>query len=135
MRFRHAIVRPPADNFADGLTTVDLGIPSVAEALEQYERYCEALSRCGLALTRLPPDHRHPDSTFVEDAAVLTPRGPVLTRPGAESRMGEVAAIEEALRPFFSEFRRIEAPGTLDGGDICEAGDEHDRRQSKIAAR
>ena len=120
--FRHAIVRPPAGNFADGLTTVDLGKPSVALALSQHERYCGALERLGLALTRLPADPRHPDSTFVEDAAVLTVRGAVLTRPGAESRRGEVAAIEEALSPFFRGFRRIEAPGTLDGGDVCEAG-------------
>src|ERR1700674_4235166 len=118
-----AVVRPPAANFAEGLTTVDLGEPSVAAALEQHERYCRALSECGLSLTRLPPDSRHPDSTFVEDAAVLTRRGAVLTRPGAESRAGEVEAIEEALAPFFPVFRRIEAPGTLDGGDICEAGD------------
>lgn len=121
--FRRAVVRPPAENFAEGLTTVDLGPPSVDAALEQHERYCQALSDCGLSLTRLPPDPRHPDSTFVEDAAVLTPRGAVLTRPGAESRSGEVEAIEEALAPFFPAFRRIEAPGTLDGGDICEAGD------------
>ena len=128
MEFGRAIVRPPADNFADGLTTQDLGVPSVPGALEQHETYCEALARCGLALTRLPPDPRHPDSTFVEDAAVLTARGPVLTRPGAESRMGEVGAIEAALRPFFSreDFRRIESPGTLDGGDVCEAGEDGD---------
>ncbi len=120
--FRRAIVRPPAANFADGLTTVDLGTPDVARALAQYEAYCRALEDCGLALTRLPADPRHPDSTFVEDAAVLSPRGAILTRPGAPSREGEVAGIAEALAPFFPAPRRIEAPGTLDGGDICEAG-------------
>ncbi len=121
--FRHAIVRPPAENFADGLTTVDLGEPSVADAVQEHERYCEALRECGLSLTSLPADPRYPDSTFVEDAAVLTRGGAILTRPGAPSRMGEVEAIEQALAPFFPEPRRIEAPGTLDGGDICEAGD------------
>ena len=120
--FRRAIVRPPAENFADGLTTVDLGKPSVENALAQHEAYCRALEACGLALTRLSPDPAHPDSTFVEDAAIVTARGAVLTRPGAKSRAGEVAAIEPALAPFFPSLRRIEAPGTLDGGDICEAG-------------
>jgi dimethylargininase len=120
--FRRAIVRPPAANFADGLTTVDLGTPDVAKALEEHEAYCRALADCGLALTRLPADPRHPDSTFVEDAAVLTPRGAILTRPGAVSREGEVAGIAGALAPFFPAPRRIEAPGTLDGGDVCEAG-------------
>lgn len=123
--FRRAVVRPPGENFADGLTTVDLGKPSFAAALDQHERYCRALEACGLALTRLPADPLYPDSTFVEDAAILNTRGAILTRPGASSREGEVRAIEEALSSFYPAFRRIAAPGTLDGGDICEAGDHY----------
>jgi dimethylargininase len=125
MTFARAIVRPPAANFADGLTTVDLGVPDVATALAQHEAYCRALEDCGLALTRLPADPRYPDSTFVEDTAVITARGAVLTRPGAPSREGEVDAIAEALATRFPGLRlgRIEAPGTVDGGDVCEAGD------------
>ena len=120
--FRRAIVRPPAENFAEGLTTSELGAPDVPRALAQHAAYCEALERCGLALTRLEPDPGFPDSTFVEDAAILTPRGAVLTRPGAPSREGEVASIARALAPFYPSPERIEPPGTVDGGDICEAG-------------
>jgi len=120
--FRRAIVRPPAQNFAEGLTTVDLGVPDFGRALEQHARYCEALERCGLALTRLAPDPRFPDSTFVEDTAILTPKGAVLTRPGAATRAGEVFDIERVLSLEFPGLGRIEAPGTLDGGDVCEAG-------------
>jgi N-dimethylarginine dimethylaminohydrolase len=54
-----------------GLTTVDLGVPSFDTALEQHSRYCKALEQCGLTLTTLAADLRHPDSTFVEDTAVL----------------------------------------------------------------
>jgi dimethylargininase len=122
MNFRRAVVRAPAANFAEGLTTVDLGVPDVEKALEEHAAYCRALVDCGLELTRLPADPRFPDSTFVEDAAVITPGGAVLTHPGAPSREGEVAGIAAALAPFFPEPRRIEAPGTLDGGDVCEAG-------------
>jgi dimethylargininase len=71
----------------------------------------------------LEADLRHPDSTFVEDSAVLTPRGAILTRPGAATREGEVAAIMPAIASFFPNTLHIHAPGTLDGGDICEAGD------------
>ena len=119
--FRRAIVRPPAPNFADGLTTVDLGVPDVAKALAQFESYCQALEGCGLELVRLLADPRHPDSTFVEDTVILTEHGAILTRPGAPSRQGEVAAIEEAVAWFFPEPARIAAPGTVDGGDVCEA--------------
>ncbi len=121
--FQRAIVRPPTDNFAEGLTTVDLGVPDFARALEEHARYSEALERCGLLVTHLSPDPRYPDATFVEDTAILTPRGAVLTRPGAPERLGEAAAIEPALRCFFPGLPRIEPPGTVDGGDVCEAGD------------
>ena len=120
--FQRAIVRPPARNFAEGLTTAHLGAPDVPRALEQHAAYCAALERCGLLVTRLSPDPRYPDSTFVEDAAIVTGHGAVLTRPGAPSREAESAAIEPALRCFFPGLPRIEAPGTVDGGDICEAG-------------
>lgn len=92
--------------------------------LEQHERYCEALRECGLTVTTLAADLRYPDSTFVEDTAILTERGAILTRPGAESRAGEVDAIREAVGRFFPTLMAIEAPGTVDGGDICEA-EEH----------
>jgi dimethylargininase len=122
MEFKRAIVRKPGKNFADGLTTVDFGVPVFEQVLEQHARYCEALEACGLDLTWLEADLRDPDSTFVEDAAVLSPRGAILTRPGAASRWGEVASIAPAVREFYPDAAEITAPGTLDGGDICEAG-------------
>jgi dimethylargininase len=122
-RFTHAIVRPPSSNFADGLTSVALGKPDFAVAIGQFARYCAALEGCGLTLIDLPEDPAHPDATFVEDAAVLSPGCNVITRPGAPSRAGETAAIREALTRLDMKTVAIEAPGTLDGGDICEAGD------------
>ena len=119
--FKHAIVRLPAKNFAEGLTTVDLGAPDIDKVLEQHANYCAALERCGLTLTTLAEDLSHPDSTFVEDTAVLTAHAAILTRPGALSREGEVSSIEPAIQKFFTSTPRIESPGTLDGGDICEA--------------
>jgi dimethylargininase len=119
---RNAIVRLPGRNFEDGLTSGNLGKPSFAKALKQHAAYCSALERCGLRVLALDADLQHPDSTFIEDAAIVTSRSAILARPGAESRCGEVPAIREALAPFFSVFHQIEAPGTLDGGDVCDAG-------------
>src|SRR6185312_15951116 len=56
-------------------------------------------------------------------AAVVTGRGAILTRPGAPSRAGEVAAVGAALEQWFPQADGIAAPGTVDGGDVCEAGD------------
>jgi dimethylargininase len=122
MMFTHAIVRTPAENFAAGLTTAGLGAPDYQTALAQHRAYCQALKECGLALTVLPPDPRYPDSTFVEDAAVVTHRCAILTHPGAESRRGEVEGVRDALSEFYDCYYEITPPGTLDGGDVCEAG-------------
>lgn len=117
------MVRPPCVNYADGLTGVDLGKPDYELALNQYETYCRALQDCGLNLTRLAANDRYPDSTFVEDTAVLTERGAVITRPGASSRLGELAEIQRVLLEHYPQLRAISEPGTLDGGDVCESGD------------
>ena len=128
--FTRAIVRTPGPNFAAGLTTAGLGKPDYQLALQQHEAYCGALERCGLSLIRLEPDPGHPDSTFVEDVAVLlgalpdgkatAPSAAILTRPGAASRTGEVRSIRTPLVELFPRVFEIEAPGTLDGGDICQ---------------
>jgi dimethylargininase len=121
--FRNAIVRTPGSNFDGGLTTASLGLPRMNRVLEQHEQYCQALAGCGLTLTALGADLRFPDSTFVEDTAILTARAAILTRPGAPSRQGEVDAVRPAIREFFPTILAIEPPGTLDGGDICDAED------------
>ena len=118
----HAIVRPPAPNFAAGLTTVDLGAPDFGRALEQHDAYCAALERCGLKLIRLEADPNYPDSTFVEDTAVLFSNRAILTRPGAPSRLGEVESMRTVLADLFPVLSEILRDGTLDGGDVCEAG-------------
>lgn len=120
--FKRAIVRSPAHNFADGLTTAVLGEPDLPLALSQHEAYCRALEDCCLELVRLPADVDHPDSTFVEDTAVLTSRSATLTRPGAQTRLGEVKSIRKTVERFYSSIHEITYPGTLDGGDVCEAG-------------
>jgi dimethylargininase len=120
-RFTRALVRIPGSTFARGLTSSGaLGEPDLPKALEQHAEYCRVLRDCGLTVLVLPADEHHPDSTFVEDTAVITDRVAVVTRPGAPSRVGEVSAVATALRGFRPKLDQIEAPGTVDGGDICE---------------
>ena len=121
MNFSRAIVRPPDRNFAGGLSSAAEGVPDIGRALEQHARYVQALRDCGLNVTRLEPDEKYPDGTFVEDTSIVTERGAILTRPGAPSREGEVRSMSECLRNFYPDPARISVPGSVDGGDICEA--------------
>jgi dimethylargininase len=121
VRFTRAIVRPPGRNFAHGLTSATAGPPDFDKALRQHHEYCDALRGCGLELIHLEPDPSFPDGTFVEDAAIVTARGAILTRPGAPTRIGEIDSVGKALDSLFPGKLSITAPGTVDGGDVCEA--------------
>jgi dimethylargininase len=58
---------------------------------------------------------------FIEDTALVLDEVAVITRPGAESRRGETAAVAAALAAYRA-LSFIEPPGTLDGGDILRLG-------------
>ena len=118
--FTKAIVRAPSENFADGLTSVDLGVPDFEKALVQHKAYCEALVQCGLELIELEPDARYPDSTFVEDTAILTENSAVIMQPGAASRSGEILSIAKTLAEYYDRLDAVQPPGTIDGGDVCQ---------------
>jgi dimethylargininase len=63
----------------------------------------------------------YPDATFVEDTAVVAARGAIVTRPGAPSRLGEIGLVRDVLTPLFPGLAAIHYPGTVEGGDVCEA--------------
>lgn len=120
-KFQHVITKTPGKSYVEGLTTSDLGKPDYEKLLVQHEAYVEALKKCGVEVTLLSTSEEFPDSTFVEDAAVLTSEFAVITNPGAESRNGEIVEIESALKEYYKNFYYIKSPGTLDGGDILQA--------------
>ena len=75
MPYTHALVRPPASNFGDGLTSSNEGAPDITLALDQHRAYCHAIEVCGLEITELPADPRYPDGTFIEYAGLLSDAG------------------------------------------------------------
>lgn len=121
--FENVIVKTPGESYVNGLTTVELGKPIYEKLLEQHASYIEALKKCGVAVTHLPASEAFPDSTFVEDTAVITPEFAVITNPGAASRKDETIEMEEVLKGFYKKLYYITAPGTLEGGDILLAED------------
>ena len=117
-----AIVRQPSAAIAEcALTFLERRPIDLTRALEQHGAYVAALRAAGVEVLILPAEEVLPDAVFVEDTAVVVDECAVITRPGIESRRPETASIAEAfagLRPLI----RIEAPGTLEGGDILRLG-------------
>lgn len=116
-------VRPPSPLLADGeLTHLERVPVDVAAARSQWLGYVEAWRGLGWHPIEIAAADDQPDGVFVEDAVVLFGAVAVLTSPGADSRRGELATIATALATTDLEVRRIEAPGTLDGGDVLKVG-------------
>ncbi len=93
----------------------------VERALAQHHEYQRVLTTLGCEVRVLDTQLDMPDSVFVEDVAVVLDEVAVMTRPGAPSRRDEGASIAEVLRRY-RPLRAIEAPGTLDGGDVLCIG-------------
>ncbi len=123
--FTRAIVKRPCRNMINGISTAGLGTPDYQLALRQHDAYIEALALCGLDVTVLSADEDFPDSVFIEDTALVTPRCAVITCPGAQSRRGETESTVEALKKFQLIIEQIVEPGTLDAGDVMMAGDHY----------
>lgn len=120
--FTCALMRRPADNFAQGLTSsANLGAPDYALALKQHDAYAQALRDCGLEVTILPPDERFPDGHFVEDPFVIFRDLAFHCRSGAPSREHE----GESLKPHLAHLQIVEPPpaARIDGGDVLFCAD------------
>jgi dimethylargininase len=116
--FRNTIVRKPCQEMVNGLTTAELGKPDYIKALEQHNRYVDILKECGIQVSVLEADSNFPDSTFIEDVAICTPKCAIVTNPGASSRNGEKHSIKPVLQNFYTAVEEIVGHGTLDAGDV-----------------
>ena len=90
-------------------------------ACAQHRAYVQCLNHLGCEVVTLPAEPDLPDSVFVEDAAIVLDEVAIITRPGHEMRRSETPSIEEALQPY-RPIERIDAPATLDGGDVLIVG-------------
>jgi dimethylargininase len=90
-------------------------------ARAQHAAYERALADAGYRVERVPASRDMPDSVFIEDTAVVVDELAVMTRPGAESRRAEIADVANALQHYRTVVA-VEAPGTLDGGDVLTVG-------------
>jgi dimethylargininase len=117
-----ALVRRPGPRLAEGLVShIERRVVDVALAVRQWESYVDALADAGWEVVEVAPADDCPDAVFVEDPVVVHGHTAVIARSGAVQRRAETAGVEAALAGY--DIRRIEAPGTLDGGDVLKVGD------------
>jgi len=120
---KRALVRRPGSRLAEGLVThIERSTVDLDLAQRQWDGYVAALHDEGWETIEVPPADDCPDAVFVEDTVVVYGDLAVISRPGADERKPETAAVEELLAGLGYRIARIQDPGTLDGGDVLKLG-------------
>ena len=116
---RRVLVRPPQP--ADAARWREYGWraePDAGAAAAEHEALREILEGAGAEVIVAEGERGNPDAIYAYDPVLVGEDGAVLLRPGKDGRLGEPGALEAALaQAGVPVAARIEAPGTIDGGD------------------
>jgi dimethylargininase len=118
-----ALVRKPSPRLEEGsVVHIERSAVDFELALRQWNDYVDALRDHGWDIIEVPEDDESPDGVFIEDAVLMYEHVAIVTRPGTPSRAAEPATVEPVVRSLGYDVHRIEAPGTLEGGDVLKVG-------------
>ena len=118
---RRVLVRRPAAP-ANGSEFAAFGYPNRVDhdrAVREHEAFRAILNDAGVEVIEDGPDEAGLlDAIFAYDPSLMTDAGAVLLRLGKDLRLGEVVLAERSYEALgIPVIGRIEAPGTVDGGD------------------
>lgn len=120
---RVALIRQPGPRLADGLVThIERQAVDVDLAHQQWQSCVAAMTSAGWTTIEVAAADECADAVFIEDTAVIFGSRAVIARPGATSRRAETPDVQAALVDLGYAVTAIEAPGTLDGGDVLKVG-------------
>lgn len=121
-RMEIALTRDVSPRLQDAqLTHLQRQPIDLERAVAQHDAYCDALSRLGLRVLRLPADPECPDCCFIEDTAVVLDELAVVAAPTPPSRRPEVPPVAAALAGF-RELVGLPEGAHLEGGDVLRLG-------------
>jgi dimethylargininase len=121
--FDLVLVRPPANSYVNCVSSnpqkknIDLSL-----AKEQHRNYSSILRESGIRVIELRPLEKYPDSVFMQDPALIGSHRSIIGRFGEVTRRGEEQALVNDINTHnidVGEMDRVDAPGTLEGGDIA----------------
>jgi dimethylargininase len=116
---RRVLVRPPqAEDAARWREYGWRSEPDAGAAAAEHDALREILEAAGAEVIVVGGDRGNPDAIYAYDPVLVGAAGAVLLRPGKDGRLNEPGALEASLvEAGVPVAARIEAPGTIDGGD------------------
>ena len=121
--FDLVLVRPPANSYVNCASSnpqrksIDLSL-----AKKQHRNYVSILRESGIRVIEFEQLEEFPDSVFMQDPALIGSRRSVIGRFGEVTRRGEEKTLVNDINAHNIEVGKmnwVEAPGTLEGGDIA----------------
>jgi len=124
---RRVLVKHPKDAYQDQIKLNKqssqlnyLGVPNFDKALADHETLVGLLESTGAEVHYLPRDDSTTlDSIYTHDPCIVSNGGVILCNMGKRDRLSEPSATETYFKSIdIPILGRIEAPGTLEGGDV-----------------
>ena len=118
---RDALLKAPGPAFGRAFEVPGCGFFHPVDldlAKRQHEAFANLLASLGTRVHFLDAEVTSPDLLYAYDPLIITDRGAIPLRPGKLTRQVEPAAVEAwTLAHGIPTIGRIEAPGTIEGGD------------------
>jgi len=118
---RKVLVKRPGPAFAAAFDDPAHGFLHAVDielARRQHDSLCSLLAESGVTVHDLGSDDAGPDLVYTFDPLLVCDRGAIPLRSGKATRLGEETVLERWVSARgIPTVGRIEAPGTVDGGD------------------
>lgn len=118
---REVLVKRPEAAFAAAFENPAHGFLHAVDvdlARRQHAQLCDLLTGAGVTVHELGEDGGGPDLVYTFDPLLVCDRGAIPLRSGKPTRLGQEALLEHwTLAHGIPTLGRIDAPGTVDGGD------------------
>lgn len=118
---REVLVKRPGAAFGRAFEDPSNGFVhpvDLERARREHDALCELLASLGVKTHDLDAETDSPDLVYTFDPALVSDHGLIPLRSGKPGRVGEEAVVEAwAASQGIPVAGRIEAPGTVDGGD------------------
>ena len=118
--YKDTVLKSTSETWVNSLSLTEIGTPHFNHSTEKHIINEELLKKNSVEINVIPEGLNIPDSSFMEDIAVLTPAFVVMSNSDVPARMEEIYAMEPILNSIYDKTYYIQEPGTLKAEDVLQ---------------